>query len=107
VHDVLELGMAGHGLLLDGPRVPRKTKSAIGEVMGKWIDVRRVIERGCAEIQNRLRSGPLISCASTHAAGIADRADRGREPVAQIGKQAVVGHEIPVVVGHAVGEQRL
>jgi len=52
VHDVLELGMAGHGLLLDRPR-PRKTKSAIGEVMGKWIDVRRVIERAAAEIQNR------------------------------------------------------
>jgi hypothetical protein len=47
--------MAGHGLLLDRPR-PRKTKSAIGEVMGKWIDVRRVIERGGAEIQNRLLS---------------------------------------------------
>jgi hypothetical protein len=44
--------MAGHGLLLDRPR-PRKTKSAIGEVMGKWIDVRRVIERAAAEIQNR------------------------------------------------------
>src|SRR5262249_56397752 len=53
VHDVLERGMAGHGLLLDRPR-PRKTKSAIGEVMEKWIDVRRVIDRGGAEIQNRL-----------------------------------------------------
>src|SRR5262245_2759884 len=47
--------MAGHGLLLDRPR-PRKTKSAIGEVMEKWIDVRRVIERAGAEIQNRLLS---------------------------------------------------
>src|SRR5262249_8642898 len=35
-------------------RVPRKMKSAIGEVMGKWSDVRGVIERACAEIQNRL-----------------------------------------------------
>jgi hypothetical protein len=106
VHDVLELGMAGHGLLLDRPR---KTKSAIGEVMEKWIDVRRVIERADVEIQNRLLRPrrPTYLTPSTNAAGIADRADRGREPVAQIGEQAVVGHEIPIVVGHAVGEQRL
>jgi hypothetical protein len=82
--------MAGHGLLLDGPAL-RKWKRAIGKAadiddVGALLGrLASKIGRGCAEIQNRLRPARMAVAArpSANAAGIANRTDRGREPVAQ------------------------
>jgi hypothetical protein len=82
--------MAGHGLLLDGPRAAQVEKrdrrsrdiDDVGALSGRLASK---IGRGCAEIQNRLRPARMAVAArpSANAAGIANRTDRGREPVAQ------------------------
>ena len=53
------------------------------------MDYARLI--GCAlqKIQNRMRAQAW----SAHTAGVADRADRGLEPLAQVGEQTLIGDE--------------